>query len=177
MTSRTLLRTMSSASSCCRGLKQSHSIRTNSRPIAIIWRSCSDSPVTASHTDEVFGSDRGRHALAPRRVLPFGFSSDTFGGGDWPDSPNKAWCEGLQRGHVYRARADRSRGDGQALRVGGSTSLWTTPARVGSRACATASSVSHYRNGQAKLSSWPSGSVRWKNRSPHSASRGAVSGL
>jgi hypothetical protein len=34
----------------------------------------------------------------------------------------------------------------------------------------------HYRNGQAKLSSWPSGSVRWKNRSPHSASRGAVSG-
>src|SRR5262245_47598597 len=28
------------------------------RPIAIIWRSCSDSPVTASQTDEVFGSDR-----------------------------------------------------------------------------------------------------------------------
>ncbi len=32
------------------------------------------------------------------------------------------------------------------------------------------------RSGHAKLSSWPSGSVRWKNLSPHSASRGAVSG-
>src|SRR6202161_3099618 len=28
----------------------------------------------------------------------------------------------------------------------------------------------------AKLSSWPSGSIRWKKRSPHSASRGAVVG-
>jgi hypothetical protein len=35
----------------------------------------------------------------------------------------------------------------------GSTSSWTTPTRAGRRACATASSVSHYRNGQAKLSS------------------------
>ncbi len=32
------------------------------------------------------------------------------------------------------------------------------------------------RRGWAKLSSCPSGSVRWKKRSPHSASRGAVSG-
>ncbi len=32
------------------------------------------------------------------------------------------------------------------------------------------------RKGRAKLSSWPSGSVRWKKRSPHSASRGAVLG-
>src|ERR1043166_625304 len=32
------------------------------------------------------------------------------------------------------------------------------------------------RKGRAKLSSWPSGSSRWKKRSPHSASRGAVDG-
>jgi hypothetical protein len=32
-------------------------LRTNRKPIAIIWRSCSDSPMTASQTDEVFGSD------------------------------------------------------------------------------------------------------------------------
>ena len=31
-------------------------------------------------------------------------------------------------------------------------------------------------SGLAKLSSWPSGSTRWKKRSPHSASRGAVVG-
>ena len=30
--------------------------------------------------------------------------------------------------------------------------------------------------GQAKLNSWPSGSTRWKKRSPHSASRGTVAG-
>jgi hypothetical protein len=30
--------------------------------------------------------------------------------------------------------------------------------------------------GRAKLSSWPSGSIRWKKRSPHSASRGTVAG-
>jgi MFS transporter, DHA2 family, methylenomycin A resistance protein len=29
-------------------------------------------------------------------------------------------------------------------------------------------------SGQAKLSSWPSGSVKWKKRSPHSASRGSA---
>src|SRR5262249_603297 len=52
------------ASSCCRGLNQSHSIRTSCRPIAIIWRSCSDSPGSASQTDEVLGSDRGNlHAI------------------------------------------------------------------------------------------------------------------
>jgi hypothetical protein len=32
------------------------------------------------------------------------------------------------------------------------------------------------RKGRAKLSSWPSGSIKWKKRSPHSASRGAVAG-
>ena len=37
------------------GKDRSHSIRTNKRPIAIIWRSCSDS----SGMDRVFGSDRG----------------------------------------------------------------------------------------------------------------------
>jgi hypothetical protein len=37
---------------------QSHSIRTNRRPIAIMRRSCSDSPSTASQLDRVFGSDR-----------------------------------------------------------------------------------------------------------------------
>jgi hypothetical protein len=30
--------------------------------------------------------------------------------------------------------------------------------------------------GRAKLSSWPSGSTRWKKRSPHSALRGTVAG-
>src|SRR5882762_5729120 len=30
--------------------------------------------------------------------------------------------------------------------------------------------------GRAKLSSWPSGSIRWKKPSPHSASRGSVVG-
>jgi len=34
----------------------------------------------------------------------------------------------------------------------------------------------HLCNVQAKLSSWPSGSVRWKKRSPHSALRSVVSG-
>src|SRR4051794_40743923 len=32
-------------------------------------------------------------------------------------------------------------------------------------------------SGLAKLSSWPSGSVRWKKRSPQGASAGAVSGF
>ena len=32
------------------------------------------------------------------------------------------------------------------------------------------------RKGRAKLSSCPSGSIKWKKRSPHSASRGAVVG-
>jgi hypothetical protein len=41
-----------------RGLKKSHNIRINKRPIAIIRRSCSDSSVTASQMDRVFGSDR-----------------------------------------------------------------------------------------------------------------------
>src|SRR5262245_41541186 len=49
---------MISAFSCRRDLKQSHSMRTNRRPIAIMRRSCSDSPVTASQLDAVFGSDR-----------------------------------------------------------------------------------------------------------------------
>src|SRR6516165_3948147 len=48
---------MHSASSCCRDLKQSHSMRMNRRPIAIMQRSCSDSPLAASQMDEVFGSD------------------------------------------------------------------------------------------------------------------------
>src|SRR5262249_50616390 len=48
---------MISAFSCRRDLKQSHSMRTNRRPIAIMRRSCSDSPVTASQLDAVFGSD------------------------------------------------------------------------------------------------------------------------
>ena len=30
-------------------------------------------------------------------LLAFGFSSDAFGGGSWPDSPHKAWFESLQR--------------------------------------------------------------------------------
>src|ERR1700730_8171383 len=40
------------------GLKQSHSMRTNNSPIAIMRRSCSDSSPTASQLDWVFGSDR-----------------------------------------------------------------------------------------------------------------------
>ena len=42
----------------------------------------------------------------------------------------------------------------------------------------TRSRASHTedRKGRAKLSSWPSGSIKWKKRSPHSASRGAVVG-
>ena len=81
---------------------------------------------------------RGQHGHA--------VGSRSFVGGDRSTSRRPG-------GHACRARADRGRGDGQALQVGGSTSSWTTPARAGSRACATASSVSHYRNGQAKLSS------------------------
>src|SRR5260370_12183432 len=45
------------ASSSGSGMKKSHSIRTNNRPIAIIRRSCSDSSVTASQMDGVFRSD------------------------------------------------------------------------------------------------------------------------
>jgi|SRR5215470_16711062 len=41
-----------------RGLKQSYSIRTITMAIAIIQRSCSDSLLTASPMDGVFGSDR-----------------------------------------------------------------------------------------------------------------------
>ena len=41
------------------GKDRLHSIRTNKRPIAIIWRSCSDSSGTAGQMDRVFGSDRG----------------------------------------------------------------------------------------------------------------------
>src|SRR5258707_952979 len=50
-----------SASSRARGLKRSHSIRTNKRPTANIRRSCSDSSVTASQMDGVFRSDSGAH--------------------------------------------------------------------------------------------------------------------
>src|SRR5262249_8871558 len=46
-----------SASNRRRDLKQSHSMRTNRRPIAIIRRPCSDSLLTASQMDQVFGSD------------------------------------------------------------------------------------------------------------------------
>jgi hypothetical protein len=38
-----------------RDLRQLHSMRTNRRPIAIMRRSCSDSPQTASQSDGVFG--------------------------------------------------------------------------------------------------------------------------
>src|SRR5262245_61931314 len=57
-------------------LKQSHSIRTNRRPIAIIWRSCSDSPVTAGQRMR-FRKRQARTHLSldkdcpqPRRVQP-----------------------------------------------------------------------------------------------------------
>src|SRR5215813_12899266 len=59
---------MISAFSCRRDLKQSHSMRTNRRPIAIMRRSCSDSPVTASQLDAVFGSDRARYHCYQRSL-------------------------------------------------------------------------------------------------------------
>jgi hypothetical protein len=37
------------SSSCCRDLERSHSMRMNRGQIAIMRRSCSDSPLTASH--------------------------------------------------------------------------------------------------------------------------------
>jgi hypothetical protein len=46
-------------------LKQSHNMRTNRRPIAIMRRSCSDSPLTASDMDGVFGSDKGYERHSP----------------------------------------------------------------------------------------------------------------
>ncbi len=49
------------------------------------------------------------------------------------------------------------------------------PLRAGRR-CAT-SALGSDQSGLAKLSLCPSGSSRWKYRSPHSASRGAFSGL
>jgi hypothetical protein len=39
-------------------LKQSHSTQTNRKAIAIMRRSCSDSLLTASQGDGVFGSHR-----------------------------------------------------------------------------------------------------------------------
>jgi hypothetical protein len=47
----------------CRGLKQSHSKRTKRLAIAIIRRSCSDSLLTASRGNGVFGSDNGLSRL------------------------------------------------------------------------------------------------------------------
>ncbi len=46
-----------SASSRRRDLKQSHSTQTKRKAIAIMRRSCSDSLLTASQVDGVFGSD------------------------------------------------------------------------------------------------------------------------
>jgi hypothetical protein len=40
-----------------RDLKQSHSMRKKRRPTAVIRRPCSDSLMTASQMDQVFGSD------------------------------------------------------------------------------------------------------------------------
>ena len=57
-----------------RDLKQSHSMRTNRRPIAIIRRSWCDSLLTASQMDGVFGSDNhlvgwlGRPGTAGNRL-------------------------------------------------------------------------------------------------------------
>jgi len=42
-------------------------MRTNRRPIAIMRRSCSDSLLTASHSDGVFGSDNDRSARRGNR--------------------------------------------------------------------------------------------------------------
>ena len=55
-----------SASNRFRDLKQSHSMRTNRRPIAIIRRSWGDSLLTASEMDGVFGS--GNHCLGLLRT-------------------------------------------------------------------------------------------------------------
>ena len=30
-------------------------------------------------------------------TIPLAFSSTLFAGGEWPDGPNKAWFQGLQR--------------------------------------------------------------------------------
>jgi hypothetical protein len=46
-----------SASSRRRDLKQSHSMQTKRKAIAIMRRSCSDSLLAASQMDGVFGSD------------------------------------------------------------------------------------------------------------------------
>src|SRR6266446_7464078 len=75
---------MISASSCCRDLKQSHSMRMNRRPIAIMRRSCSDSPLTASQMDGAFGSDsrvvrlRGLDELAQPKLEMVGGQCHTL---------------------------------------------------------------------------------------------------
>ena len=53
---------------------------------------------------------------------------------------------------------------------------YALPASLGMAAASSCYWTGTGSKGRAKLSSWPSGSVRWKKRSPHSASRGAVAG-
>jgi hypothetical protein len=60
-----ILSTRNSASSRYRGLKKSNSKRTKRVAIAITRPSCSDSMITASRGDGVFGSDSGIQKSAP----------------------------------------------------------------------------------------------------------------
>src|SRR2546429_7894509 len=66
-----------SASSRGRGLKRSHSMRTNKRPTANIRRSCSDSSVTASQMDRVFRSDSAPHIHGELLKLDFAVAQST----------------------------------------------------------------------------------------------------
>src|SRR5260370_15629779 len=54
-------------------------MRTNSSPIAIMWRSCSDSPPTASQLDRVFGSDNHPLPTYLAAGVPIVLSSDDAG--------------------------------------------------------------------------------------------------
>ena len=53
---------------------------------------------------------------------------------------------------------------------------YALPAPLGTAAASSCYWTETGSEGRAKLSSWPSGSVRWKKRSPHSASWGTVAG-
>src|SRR5262249_52324831 len=57
-----------SASSRCRGLRQSHSKRTKRLAIAIIRRSCSDSLLTPSRGNGAFGSDKYWSNVSANRI-------------------------------------------------------------------------------------------------------------
>jgi hypothetical protein len=80
------------------------------------------------------------------------------------------------------ARAGRAAFTASRSRQGFRRRLWiaaratAAPGTFTCRGGGAAANRDQPASGQARLSSWPSGSVIWKKRSPQAASRGAVSG-